>query len=103
MQGSDMFVFVDSTVHYKDAAVCVCVGTYIVSEAQVEFLQDEQVSAKQGSGHGHVAHSLTDHGHCRAAAVQLRQTDPRVQTLTCKTQPEGKCHTGSTGFFFTYK
>lgn len=62
--------------------ILMCVGPYIVSKAQVEFLQDEQVSAEQGSGHGHVAHSLTDHRHCRAAAVQLRQADPHVQTLT---------------------
>lgn len=56
----------------------VCVGPYIVSKAHVEFLQDEQVSAEQGSGHGHVTHGLTDHRHRRAAAVQLRQADPHV-------------------------
>lgn len=62
---------------------------YVVSEAQVEFLQDEQVSAEQGTGHGHVTDGLTDHRHGRAAAVQLRQADPGVQTLTCKTQIRG--------------
>ena len=59
---------------------------YIVSKAQVEFLQDQQVSTEQSSGHGHVTNSLTDDGYGQAAAVQLRQADPHVQALTCKTQ-----------------
>lgn len=54
--------------------------THIVSKAEVEFLQDEQVSAEQSSGHSHVTDSLTDDGHGGAAAVQLRQADPGVQT-----------------------
>lgn len=54
----------------------MCVCTYIVSKAQVELLQDEQVSAEQRSGHGHVTHGLGDDRDRRAAAVQLRQADP---------------------------
>lgn len=52
---------------------------YVVSEAQVEFLEDEQVSAEELSGHAHVADGLTDERHGRAAAVELRQVDPGVQ------------------------
>lgn len=52
---------------------------YVVSEAQVEFLKDQQVSAEQRSGHAHVADGLADDRHCRAAAVQLRQVDSGVQ------------------------
>lgn len=62
----------------------VQVRTYIVSEAQIELLQDEQVSAEQRPGHGHVTDGLTDHRHGGAAAVQLRQADPGAQT--CRTQ-----------------
>lgn len=58
--------------------------THVVSEAQIEFLQDEQVPAEQRPGHGHVTDGLTDHRHGGAAAVQLRQADPGAQT--CRTQ-----------------
>lgn len=59
-------------------------GTYVVSEAQIEFLQDEQVPAEQRPGHGHMTDGLTDHRDGCAAAVQLRQADPGAQT--CRTQ-----------------
>lgn len=45
--------------------------THVVSEAQIEFLQDEQVPAEQRSGHGHVTNGLTNHRHGGAAAIQL--------------------------------
>lgn len=65
----------------------MCVWTHVVSKAQIEFLQDEQVSAEQSSGHGHVTDGLTDNRHGGAAAVQLGQADPGVQT--CKTEIGG--------------
>lgn len=68
--------------------------THVVSKAQVEFLQDEQVSAEQSSGHGHVTDGLTDDGDGGAAAVQLGQADPGVQT--CKTQIGGETNASRT-------
>lgn len=55
-------------------------ASYVVSEAQVELLKDQQVPAEQHPGHAHVAHGLTDDRHGRAAAIQLGQVDPGVQT-----------------------
>lgn len=53
---------------------------------QVELLQDEEVSAEHGPGHGHVTNSLTQERHGGAAAVQTRQAEPGAQGLICKTQ-----------------
>lgn len=78
--------------------VCVCSYAYVVSKVEVEFLQDQQVSAEQRPGHGHVTDSLANHRHCGAAAIQLRQADPHVQGLTCKTQHRENSSTG-TGFY----
>lgn len=67
-------------------------GAYVISKAQVELLQDEEVAAELRSGHGHVTDGLTHQRHGRAAAVQLRQAEPHVQGLTCKTNTRAAKH-----------
>ncbi len=66
------------------------VSTYIISNSQVQLLQDEQVSAEQSSSHSGLTHSLTDQTSGHTAAVELGEANAHSQRLTCISDDRGK-------------